>query len=190
MTDLPDYGRAMWRGREHEQFIFQDFPIRYLMKVGRFFSTATEARIESVDYGIQLALDPGVLHEASLLAPTESAEMIRVWTLSDDPSPLIFPEAFLVAVCGDLPTVPEGYDVEAMGTLPFVIGAVFPPGRAPFFGTGNARTTKLISFAEEAKTVPMRWLKNDAESGTVVDPPRIWKFTEIRFPSAGRCFGI
>jgi hypothetical protein len=111
--------------------------------------------------------------------------MIRVWAVVEDPTPLIFPEAFLVAVCGVLLTVPEGYDVEAMGRLPFVIRAVFPPGRAPFFGTGKARSTRLICFADEARTVPIRWLKNNAEPGTVVDPPRLWKGGLIRVVSEG-----
>ena len=66
MTELPDYGHAMWRGGENAEFIFQDFPIRYVLKVARFFSTATEARIESIDYGIQLAFDPRVLREVRL----------------------------------------------------------------------------------------------------------------------------
>ncbi len=185
MTELPDYGCAMWQREEHAEFIFQDFPVRYVLKVAGLFSTSTQARIESIDYDIQLAFDQLVLDDVRLLAPGESGEMIRVWRALEEQGPLIFPEAFLVALCGVLPTVPEGYDVEKMGKLPFVIRGVFPPRQAPFFGTGKARTTKPICFAEEARTVPIRWLKNNAVPGTVVDPPRLWKGSLIRVVSIG-----
>jgi len=186
MTDLPDYGSAMCQRGERAEFIFQDFPLKYLLKVAGLFSTATEARIESIDYLVQLAFDGLILDDVKLLAPAESAEMIRVWTAVEDPSPLFFPEVFFIAFCAVLPKVPEGYDIEKEGKLPFLVRGVFPPNLAPFFGTGKARTTKVISFAEEAKTVPMRWLKNDAEPGTVVDPPRLWKGGLIRVVSIGR----
>ena len=184
-NELPDYGYAMWQRGEGSEFIFQDFPLKYLLKVAGIFSTATAARIESIDYLVQIAFHPVELANIKLLAPAESAEMIRVSTALQDPGPLFFPEVFLVAFCAVLPTVPEGYDVEKEGKLPFVVRGVFPPHGAPIFGTGKARSTKLICFADEARTVPMRWLKNEAEPGAVVDPPRLWKGGLIRVVSTG-----
>ena len=77
MTELPDYGTAMWQHGERAEFIFQDFPLRHLSKVAGWFSTATEARIESVDYIIQLALDPTAFDDVRLIAPAETRHRRR-----------------------------------------------------------------------------------------------------------------
>ncbi len=185
MSELPDYGEQAWRAGDVEtEFVFRDCPLLFVRRLEEIFTTVIEARIEGVDYRIWIVFNWRILDRIALLAPKESADRIGLWVSTPGENILFFHEPVVLGMCCKLHPPPDG-EVCGETPLPFVVHRVDRPNDAPAFGTGAARSLRQICFAAEANTVPMRWIKQNAVSGTVIDEPRLWTGGLIRVVSTG-----